>query len=279
MEEKLSRMTPLILFTSLLIIAVGLALGETTHVFVVGSSGGESTLLPWSLSLAILGALIAFTHLGHPGRSWRTIQGVIHSWLSREALLSTGFSVCIGAAAWTVTDIELVSWFNILLWAAAGFGAAAIWSIAVLYQLPAQIGWNGWTQRLTPFAGAVLIGATGTLVLGNATWEVPVFSAILMIDLTLTVLRLRHFLSMRHFRYALVYPGNRSVLVLSHTLRLILTPAVALLVYNEIYTVSLCMVAGAVCLDRFSFYAGAAQLTPKATITHLRNKRMSVATH
>ncbi len=282
MEEKLSHMTPLILFTALLTIAVGLALGETAHVFKYGVSGGGTTLLPWSLSLSILGALLAFLHLGHPSRFWRTVQGVTHSWLSREALLSTGFSLCVGAAALTAKDIELLPLLNILLCVTAIFGAAAIWSIAVLYQLPAQIGWSGWTRRLTPCIGAVLVGGAANLVLGGmgtATWELPIFAAALMVDLALCVLRLHHFLGMRRFRHALVYPGTRSLLAAFHAFRLVLTPAVAVLAYNELYTISLCLVAGAVCLDRFDFYAGAAQLTPKANMTLLKNKRMASAAH
>lgn len=122
-------------------------------------------------STVIIGIIGAHFHLSKPFFSFTAMANFVHSWLSREILVTVLFSLALGA-------LMLLTWFvpghfrlkTALGWIAAFLGLATVFCMAQVYLLPTQIAWNSAMTVLSYYVEAALLG---TIALG----------AILLMDL------------------------------------------------------------------------------------------------
>ena len=163
----------LITFTILAQLSVGsfLVLG-IVHFFATRQAGlDEADRLSDRALLAIgpallLGLLASLLHLGNPLNAYRAIGNLGTSWLSREIFSGVSFAILGGLFA-------LMQWRklgsfalrNLVAWAAALVGLVLVYSMSMVYMLPAEPGWNVAT---TPFAFFTTTFLLGVLALGAA---------------------------------------------------------------------------------------------------------------
>ncbi len=275
MEERLSHLCLLIVFTASLIVAVGLVLGATAHAATANPpSGAILAPIAVSLSLVVVGTCLALLHLGRPSRAWQTIRGATHSWLSREALFTAGFSFCTGSGAWLLHSGGVNSASMVVLSLGCALGVSTVWSVVMIYRQPAQHSWNRWSTRAAPLTGTTLVGSAVTLLLADspASWgSVLFFCLALSLDAAFGLTRI---LQSKRTRYASIYPRMRPLITAAHGVRLALVAVIATTVFFELYLITVLAISLLIFLDRFVFYAGAVQVTPKNEIGALRAKRM-----
>jgi anaerobic dimethyl sulfoxide reductase subunit C len=116
--------------------------------------------------------VVSLLHLGHPAQAWLALANVRSSWLSREVALVLLFSIAGGLfalAVWTRAVPPAVA--AVLSVAAAAAGLGAVFAMAAIYRLPAQVAWD---TALTPFSfftTTLLLGAAGAgAAIGLAQW-------------------------------------------------------------------------------------------------------------
>ena len=87
---------------------------------------------PW-LAALVLAMLLSALHLGRPGRAWRAVLNVRHSWLSREIVLASAFmALCAGVFAGLAPA-----------WAAAAAGFASLFAVDRVYRVAVKVPpWN-----------------------------------------------------------------------------------------------------------------------------------------
>ncbi|MHB8777159.1 MAG: dimethyl sulfoxide reductase anchor subunit family protein [Anaerolineales bacterium] len=113
-----------------------------------------------------LGMLASLFHLGNPLNAPRAVTNLATSWLSREIMSGVVFTV-LGFL------FTLLQWFKIgpsmlrtvIAWLASLMGIVLVYSMSMVYMLPAQPVWNSFTTPITFFTSTILLG---TLALGVA---------------------------------------------------------------------------------------------------------------
>jgi anaerobic dimethyl sulfoxide reductase subunit C (anchor subunit) len=156
----------LVTFTILAQLSVGsfLVLG-VVHFFAARKAGeAEADRLSDRALLAIgpvllLGMAASLLHLGNPINAWRAIANLGTSWLSREIFFGVVFAGLGGVFA-------LIQWRklgsfalrNAVAVAAALVGSALIFSMAMIYMLPAEPAWNLITTPLSFVTTTLLLG-------------------------------------------------------------------------------------------------------------------------
>ncbi len=166
-QPSIRREIPLVLFTLL----TQMAAGSVGVVFFLGNlvqtwqAIRENLLLPLvvALSATLLGIRVAFLHLGTPGNAWRMVSHPRKSWLSRELLLVSLFTVFTIALLGLVLfpPVLEISWLG-----AAGItflaGAALVWVEHSVYRLHMVPEWDTF-RVLAEFTGtSLLLGSLGT---------------------------------------------------------------------------------------------------------------------
>ena len=91
-------------------------------------------------------------HLGRPGRGWRALANLRHSWLSREVALAAGFLALAGLC--------LLGWPQArgLAWLAAATGLAALFAVDRVYQVAVRTGPLNFHSAHALFNGLYLAG-------------------------------------------------------------------------------------------------------------------------
>ena len=110
----------------------------------------------------VVALAVSVLHLGRPAAAWKAIRNVRRSWLSREVVLFSAFSLAtFGYAAVSVLAVGprgLLLAFGVL---AVGLGVAGTYASGRLYLVPARPVWNSGRTVVAFFAAAL---ATGPLV-------------------------------------------------------------------------------------------------------------------
>jgi len=132
--------------------------GFATGAFVISA-------LTVAVVFALAGAFAPVLGIKKPPRSYRFLQGLGRSPLSRQALLVGLFTVLL-----------VIHWALVL--AAAGsfalgvvtvlVGAAAVLAIGLTYWLPSQPGWRHWSTHVSLFGGVLSVGVAAALVVALA---------------------------------------------------------------------------------------------------------------
>ncbi|HTR26835.1 MAG TPA: DmsC/YnfH family molybdoenzyme membrane anchor subunit [Terriglobales bacterium] len=164
-EREGSREWPLVIFTTALQLACGLAIVTTVFDF---SANPAPIGLSRVFGIAILptvaaGVLASLLHLGHPWLAWKAFCNFGRSRLSVEIVLTSlfGAAALLDSFLWWSGRIELRAAIGV---ATSILGLAAVLSSAAVYMIPSQPLWrSGWL--LSSFVGTLLavgggLGAT-----------------------------------------------------------------------------------------------------------------------
>lgn len=271
---------PLWGFTSGLVIAAGLVGAAAAGVFRAGPDPGISKILLWTgFGLAGLGLAVSLLHLGRISRFLKAVTGLRHSWLSREVIVGAGFVALSFLSALAVENKVTVYWTSTLLSAAAVMGFLTCLSIGFVYRLPGQLSWSGWPQLLAPPVPALVIAAAVAAAWFDpfSTVTVMLFWAALIVDSVLFIIRYAIFVSIGRNRHVLVFPKSVPYVHWLFWGRIAagnLLAAASMMLQPVLAPV---WVMAAVPLDRAVFYMSAAQSTPAAEVSRIREERMRAA--
>ncbi|MFO1446363.1 dimethyl sulfoxide reductase anchor subunit [Bacillus sp. Bva_UNVM-123] len=99
-------------------------------------------------------------HLGYPYKSYLSITGLQHSWLSREIIAVIAFNAVLAVFTWIwwkhISHSSLRKWFGTL---SSVIGVAMIFvSAQVYYQMPIHQTWHSWTTIASFILTGVMIG-------------------------------------------------------------------------------------------------------------------------
>jgi anaerobic dimethyl sulfoxide reductase subunit B (iron-sulfur subunit) len=161
-KESAWEEAPLVIFTLLAQMAVGgfwmmqLMLQDVWNLAV-----GNQIILR-AIPLLVIGAALglgmffSFAHLGTKKNAWRTLGHLRKSWLSREILFESLFSL-----SWLAVTAELLLLHRTtpaLMWVTALFGYFLIHSMSNVYRLPAKPAWNSWRTNASFFVSTLVLG-------------------------------------------------------------------------------------------------------------------------
>ncbi len=112
-----------------------------------------------------VGMFGAHFHLSSPFLSFLAMMNLSQSWLSREILFSTTFSILTFVILWLITfnNKKWENWLNWLWFFSILVGFSLILSMSNIYLLPAQIAWNSVSTHFYFFSTSFLLGGV-TLV-------------------------------------------------------------------------------------------------------------------
>jgi len=155
----------LVFFTTMAQWSVGIILCLTllagffsdTSVFRVS---GLSLANPVFLALIFIAAatLVSFLHLGSPSNAPNALKNLSGSWLSREILAISVYSLSLLAIfvlGWRTGSIEN---FKYILMLASVAGLALIWMMIRIYVMPTIPAWNSWYTPLSFVSTALSMG-------------------------------------------------------------------------------------------------------------------------
>ena len=114
-----------------------------------------------ALGLGLLAMLASTLHLGRPQYAWRAFIGLRTSWLSREIVAFTAFALLATAYAGSLHVWKEAARLEVLGYATAAVGVAAVFSSVMVYHATQRRWWSGArTGFKFALTGAVL-GAGG----------------------------------------------------------------------------------------------------------------------
>jgi anaerobic dimethyl sulfoxide reductase subunit B len=164
-----AREVPLVFFTLLTQMAIGAlwAILAVYSLLMDASLASQVTGLPLlAVGLTVLtGLFVSFFHLGKPQGSWRVINHLDKSWLSREVLSISGFT-----GLWLLLEsFRLIKGIPPAMWTSAAVLAAllglfGLYCMARIYKLRIVPAWNINRTFLEFLATTV---ALGSLLAGN----------------------------------------------------------------------------------------------------------------
>lgn len=187
----------LVVFTVLAQTAVGLYWAWALVWWAAAPASGPAVREQLLTPLVAVGpfiataALASLLHLGSPGRAWRALGNLRHSWLSREVLFLALFVVGWGVLAatvwlgdappaafgtpdWTGGAPGAAPLAGLMTALVAIVGAGLVYSMARVYRLRTVPGWDTPLTAVTFFLTAVSLGAlAATLAIsGSVTGDV-----------------------------------------------------------------------------------------------------------
>lgn len=125
----------------------------------VALEGVALPLLAAALSAALLGLGASFLHLGSPRNAWRALRNVRTSWLSREVLLASLFTVALAAAVLARLRPGAPGFASGFAEGFAGVvGAGLVMTMAGAYRLRTVPAWDRVATPLTFFGSAIVVG-------------------------------------------------------------------------------------------------------------------------
>jgi len=158
---------PLVFFTLLIQMAVGIMLALTMVTFIdqlnIPQDAQDSiriTLPRVILPILILGVISASLHLTRPGNARLAMTNLKQSWLSREMLLGIMFGL-LSSTLWLFQLLEIGSpaMVGILLWAGTLSGILLLYGMSRIYMLRTVPSWNTWATPISFIITAMLFGA------------------------------------------------------------------------------------------------------------------------
>jgi anaerobic dimethyl sulfoxide reductase subunit C (anchor subunit) len=184
---------PLVAFTLLSQMAVGVFLCFHVPFLVLGRVPSYGWRVAWLVTLALvfaltaLAALISFFHLRHPFRARHVLSNLRSSWLSREILFELVFLALVALAAWLAwVRSPSIGLHRGVLVAACLAGGLFLFSMAKLYMLPSMPVWRG---AYTPVSFALTALVTGAIAT-ELVVRVVVGPGVLDLDLLVLTLAL-----------------------------------------------------------------------------------------
>lgn len=172
---------PLVLFTVLTQMAIGLALISATRQWAVIEGPGAKAQTEWLAVAALLalGIIASFFHLGHPLGAVRMLSNLGTAWLSREILGLVVFGVLVTVVLGMVYKGSLNGW---LLKLTALVGLVAVAATGMTYAAPALVAINNPLPLVFFVLTAVILGAAVASYFAPAKQQ-PLVTAILAVGL------------------------------------------------------------------------------------------------
>jgi DMSO reductase anchor subunit len=263
MRPRFFNLIPLVIFTSAIVIATGLSLAEAA----AGTTMGR---LPAILALVVASLVASLFHLSKPLRSWRAMVGVLHSPLSREIIAVSLFCVALIAAI-------ILPEYPVIVRLAATLGCIAIWSIALVYTMPFQVGWSG-LAAFGPALGVIIIYAAAILdVESDNRIVLAIFLSVCALEIAGVYRLWRRFFGSKNWRAGLVYPGVIALIKILQFGRIIVVIAAVLILLFGVSCPVLVPTVLLVIIKRVVFYAAAVKVTPRVTTGLERDDRLQSA--
>jgi DMSO reductase anchor subunit len=128
--------------------------GFATEAFVI-------SVLTVAVVFALAGAFAPVLGIKKPGRSYRFLDGVGRSPLSRQALL-VGLFTALLVIHWAL--VLAGSGVFVVGVVAAAVGGTAVLAIGLTYRLKSQPGWRHWSSLMALFGGVLAVGVSAALV-------------------------------------------------------------------------------------------------------------------
>jgi len=251
---------PLVAFTSLAIGGGGMISASAYFELVHG------LLSAWTMAAGAVvmaaGLAVSFGHLGQKRRAALAARGAGRSALSNEALLA---ALALGAAAVAAAVGLSGSSAHVAVAAAGAASAAFLVSIGLVYHLPGQLTWRGFSAG-TPLTGGLAFGAITvqtTVARGDPYLATLLFIGI---DALLFSQRWRDIAGMAFSERMLAdrWHARRTQLLAARFFLLDVVPF--FLCVGALSPVALPVAATGLALDRFGFYALALQHTTEHEI-------------
>jgi DMSO reductase anchor subunit len=254
---------PLVTFTGLAIAGAGLVAASAYFDLVHGAAGAGA--MAAGASLIAAGLIVSLSHLGQKRRAALAARGAGRSALSNEALLA---GVALGAAA--IAAAAGLSGLRAapLVAGAGAANAAFLVSIGLVYRVPGQLTWRGFSA-VTPLTGGLAFGAItaqATVAEGGLYLGTLLFIAI---DALLFSQRWRDIAGIAYSERMLADPWHvrRTQLLAARFFLLDVMPFFLLLGAGTPLAIPLA--AAGLAVDRFGFYALALQQTTEREIEQI----------
>nr|WP_295971704.1 DmsC/YnfH family molybdoenzyme membrane anchor subunit [uncultured Bacillus sp.] len=158
---------PLVIFTVLSQWAVGITIAvvllEWLRPRFMDTTGKQVMKKPifMAIGISIIGTLASLFHLNNPFKSYTSLIGTGHSWLSREIIMVILFNLCLLALTylwWKKADHTSIRKIAGTLTAILGI-IMIISSAAVYFSIHLHPSWNNWTTFVNFLLTGLLIGA------------------------------------------------------------------------------------------------------------------------
>ncbi len=267
--------TPLVLFTTLVVIGAGLLAG---HFAAWGLAAASWTPTRWCAGIAVVliasGLFLSLLHLGRPSRLAYALRRIGRSPLSTEVILA--FLILVpAAAALLLPDLP-----GTLLWGlAAAASPGLLLSLGWVYHLPGQLSWRG-PALLSPLLLGLVIGLLGQAATnpGNARL---MFAALILLAADAAGFAIRWKAiqwdaSVGEPVHPSLFSARRRILILRF-LDVTLIPL--LLMLAQLPAPALVVLGLGVLVDRFAFYALALRRTHEAEIARIERHIKESATN
>jgi len=172
---------PLVFFTVLTQMAIGLVLVSAVRQWAVVDGPGSRRQTEWLAALGLLGAgvVASFFHLGHPLGAVRMIVNAGTAWLSREILLVGMFGALLAVTLFGMYRQAVSGW---QLKATALVGLLALFSMAMTYAPPSLPAIDNYLPVLF-FGLTALILGPAIAVYFTPTQKQPLLTTILAVAL------------------------------------------------------------------------------------------------
>lgn len=176
---------PLVLFTLLTQMAIGLALISATRQWAVVEGPGAKVQAEWLAVAALLalGVMAAFFHLGHPLGAIQMLNNLDTAWLSREILSIALFGLLVAGVVWMVYRGSLNGW---LLKLTALVGLVAVFATGMTYAAPALVAVENPLPVLFFLLTAIILGAAIASYFAPASQQ-PLLTVILAVGLVVAL--------------------------------------------------------------------------------------------
>jgi len=250
----------LVTFTGLAIAGAGLVAASAYFGLIHGLPSAWTMVAGTGLMAA--GLIISLGHLGQMRRAALAARGAGRSALSNEALLA---ALALGAAAMAAAVGLSGSDAPFAVAAAGAANAAFLVSIGLVYRLPGQLTWQGFSA-VTPLTGGLAFGAI-TAQAAVASGDVYLATLLFIgIDALLFSQRWRETAGIAFTERMLADPwhARRTQLLAARFFLLGVVPF--FLCVGALSPVALPVAATGLALDRFGFYALALQHTTEHEI-------------
>jgi DMSO reductase anchor subunit len=276
MENRFLHLVPLVIFTVLAIVAVGMMVGIAGMQpgGIIWPEIGRDFLI--TLVLMGVGIGISFLHLGRREKFLLAAAGVKHSWLSREVFsagifcVSTGSGYILMKIGWSVlSDLAVMAAFIAALY--------LTWTIGMVYNIPGRFTWEGFPNTAAPVVTALLLGCFRLTLFSRRSLFEWLFFLMWLVDFLMALSRAQAFRSQMEDKYKFVFPRMLFPTRVGHMARLVSSFSLMIMAIFSWKSPILFMIIGNIILDRLCFYAGATEVSPKSEIASQKAERMKEA--
>lgn len=275
MDKKYTDLLPLQLFTTLMIISAAISIPVTYILFKFEDCSLFVTEFSVTSAIAITGMIISFIHISHKKRSLNAINGITHSWLSREILFAAGYCLLLIILLFQAFDIFYTGSFMNLIFIFSLFlmSFGLLITIGMVYNFEIQLTWNKIQNIAAPLASALVL-ATGLYAILSGVYNYLLFAVIIIADFILFYSRFRFFTKTMNNKEIFLFPRLIKTSFIMMILRLLFSVVVFYLLYiNKIESIVF-LAVGIIIIDRLVFYTATMQLLPSKLIDEERNKRL-----